>query len=145
MSSTTIPIVIATTTDSEVPTSPTASPQIPNPMMAGAKLGTRLTRPSLKERKAISRRAEMPASTIAVPISIARMLRCPMCANISAMPEPSVRAMCVALLLSHASARSFSASTSAEESVFAVTVMRVADLSTAMRLLRSRPKGSESS
>ena len=145
VSSTTMPMVMAMTTESANPTSPTTSPQRPNPINPGMKFGARLTSPIRSERKATTSRAEMPMNAITVPRSIARILRCPMCANMSAAPELSNRTMCGALSFSHASARSFSASTSCVESVFAVTVMRVADFATSIRLFRSRPKGSESS
>ena len=145
MSSTTIPIVIATTTDSASPTSPFASPQTPNPATAGTKLGTRLMSPSRNERSAATSTMEIARSAIVVPSSIARMLRCPMWENMSAVPEPSAEAMFGAFLSSHASALVSRSSVSCEESVLVVTVIRVADRETSIRWLRSRPKGSESS
>ena len=70
-----MPKATAVTTEPANPTRPTTYPQRPNASATGMKLGSRLTRPKRRLRKAIIRITEISAMAREVPVSMLLMFR----------------------------------------------------------------------
>lgn len=88
VSSTTIPSVMPTTTESARPISPEIMPHKPNAMPAGTRFGIMLISPIFTERKANIKMNEMQKSAMVVALNMLLMLRMPMLANIMVVPVP---------------------------------------------------------
>ena len=90
MSSTTIPNVIAATTDKATPTSPFKYPHKPKPIAAGNKFGIKLNKPSFTFFNAIINKKEIKIKAVVVPTSIESMFLLEKCENIIDKPVPCV-------------------------------------------------------
>ena len=113
-------------------------------MAAGTKLGIRLIRPSRTLLKTNSRSRETIAIATMVPRNMPSMFRWIELAPTTATPV-APDSMPGALVRSQARARSSSAIFSLVDRLLSVTVIRVAERPTSMRLFRSRPSGKENS
>ena len=127
------------TTDSASPTWPTAIPHTPKASAAGIRLGTRLSRPILNERSANTRINEINTNASVVPMSMLLILRSPMLLNMMVGLAPSLCSATGRLSRIHCCAFLSSCNTVFVVMLCNKTVMRVADLSILIWLLKSSP------